>query len=70
MKACTPSFPSQDVQRLHYGESFAAERLQILQQSRLIAQQHTADKGEIYKEQFDKKAVSHDFKVGDLVLFS
>ena len=70
MKARTPSFPSQDVQHLHYGESFAAERLQILQQARLIAKQHTADKGEDYKTQFDKKAIPHDFKVGYLVLFS
>ena len=70
MKARTPSFPSQDVQHLHYGESFAAERLQILKQARLIAQQHTADKGEGYKLQFDKTAQPHDFKVGDLVLFS
>ena len=62
MKARTPSFPSQDVQHLHYGESFAAERLQILKQARLIAQQHTADKGEDYKSQFDKNAVPHEFK--------
>ena len=33
-------------------------------------QQHTADKGEYYKLQFDKKAIPHDFKVGDLVLFA
>ena len=70
MKAQTPSFPSQDVQHLHYGESFAAERLQILKQARLIAQQHTADRGEEYKLQFDKSARPHDFKVSDLVLFS
>ena len=42
MKARILSFPSQDVQRLHYSESFAAERLQIVQQARQIAQQHTA----------------------------
>ena len=70
MKARTPSFPSQDVQHLHYGESFAAERLQILQQARQIAQQHTAEKGEDYKSQFDKRAVPHNLKIGDLVLFS
>ena len=70
MKARTPSFLSQDVQHLHYGESFAAERLQILMQARLIAQQHTADQGENYRVQFDKKAIPHDFKIGDLVLFS
>ena len=70
IKARTPSFPSQDVQHLHYGESFAAEQLQILQQAQLIVQQHTADKGENYKQKFDKNALPHNFKVGDLVLFS
>ena len=39
IKSRTPSFPFQDVQKLHYGESFAAERLQIWKQARLIAQQ-------------------------------
>ena len=46
MKACMPSFLSQNIQHLHYGESFAAEKLQILKQARLIAQQDTAVKGE------------------------
>ena len=55
IKAHTPSFPAQDVQKLHY-----AERLQILQHTRQIVQQHTADKGELYPMK----------KIGDLVLFS
>ena len=37
MKPRTPSFPGSDLQKLHYGESFAAQRLQILQSARKIA---------------------------------
>ena len=44
--------------------------MQILKQVRKIAQQHTEEKGKIYKEQFDKNAQPHDFKVDDLVQFS
>ena len=55
LKPCTPSFPHQHVQRLHYGESFAAERLQILQQARQIAQQHTAERGKLTKTNLTKK---------------
>ena len=65
MKARAPSFPLQYVQKLHYGESFAAERLQTLKKARLFAQQHTADQGENYKLQFDKNALPHDYKGGE-----
>ena len=34
MKARTPSLPGQDIQQKFYGESFASERLQILQKAR------------------------------------
>ena len=44
MKARTPSFPGPDLQRLHYGESFAAERLQILQNARKIAKENIEQK--------------------------
>jgi hypothetical protein len=37
MKPRLPSFPNQDIQRLHYGESFASQRLQILQKARSVA---------------------------------
>jgi hypothetical protein len=70
MKPRTPSFPHQDVQRVHYGESFASERLQILQKARLLAREHLTENGLKYKQQFDKSAKEHDFKVGDLVLFA
>ena len=70
MKARTPSFPNQDLQQLHYGESFASERLQILQKARQIAHKHSETNIDQYKNQFDKKSIAHDFKVGDLVLFA
>ena len=70
MKPRTPSFPHQDVQRVHYGESFASERLQILQKARLLASEHLTENGQRYKQQFDKSAKQHDFKIGDLILFA
>ena len=51
MKPRTPSIPGQDVQRKFYGESFASERLQILQKARQIAKEHIEEKQEIYKKQ-------------------
>ena len=56
MKARTPSLPGQDIQRKFYGESFASERLQILQKAREIAKQHIEEKQIDYKSQHDKKA--------------
>ena len=70
LKPRIPSFPSQDVQQLHYGESFASERLQHLQKARQIANQNSQAKSAQSKEQFDKHTQPHAFKVGDLVLFS
>ena len=70
VKPRIPSFPHQDVQRIHYGESFASERLQELQKARLIAHQNMQTKTNQIKDQFDKKASAHNFKIGDLVLFS
>ena len=70
MKFRTPSFPHADTQRLHYGESFASERLQILQKARQLAKANIDKNGEKYRQQFDKSAQSHNFKVGDLILFA
>jgi len=50
MKPRTPSIPGQDVQRKFYGESFAAERLQILQKVRQIANEHMDEKQQEYKK--------------------
>jgi transposase InsO family protein len=70
MKARTPSFPGSDLQKLHYGESFAAERIQILQNARKIAKQNIDEKQIIYKEQYDKSSAPHEFVIGDLVLYT
>jgi hypothetical protein len=69
MKPRLPSFPNQDIQRLHYGESFASQRLQILQKARLIAFENAQTKGEGYKTQFDKQTSAHTYQLGDLVLY-
>jgi hypothetical protein len=69
MKPRLPSFPNQDIQRLHYGESFASQRLQILQKARLVASQNAQKQGESYKTQFDKQTSDHSYKIGDLVLY-
>jgi hypothetical protein len=69
MKPRLPSFPNQDIQRLHYGESFASQRLQILQKARAVAAENAHKKGEEYRTQFNKNASAHSYKVGDLILY-
>jgi hypothetical protein len=70
MKARTPSLPAQDIQRKFYGESFASERLQILQKAREIAKQNIDASQAKYKQQHDKKAKPHDFSIGQQVWYS
>ncbi len=69
MKPRTPSIPGQDVQRKFYGESFAAERLQILQKARQIAKEKMDEKEKAYKEQHDKNAKKHNFSMGQKVWY-
>jgi hypothetical protein len=69
LKPRTPSFPGSDIDRVHYGESFAAERLQILQAARQIAKNNIDDKNVVYKEQYDRKSAPHTFQIGDLVYY-
>ncbi len=57
------------MQRKFYGESFAAERLQILQKAREIAKEHIENKQKEYKKQDDKKAKEHDFSMGQKVWY-
>jgi len=66
----TPTLPGQDTQRLHYGESFASERLQMLQKARQVAKLNTEEKTADYKKHYDKKAEVHKFKVHDMVYYS
>jgi hypothetical protein len=55
-----PSFPNPDIQRLHYGESTAAERYQLLQKIRFLAKNIANDNGAKVKDQFDKTAFPHN----------
>ena len=70
MKPRTPSLPAADIQRKFYGESFASERLQILQKAREIAKQNIEDSQAKYKAQHDKGAQPHDFSIGQQVWYS
>jgi hypothetical protein len=46
VKPRLPSLPAPEIERHHYGESFAAEILQMLQQARKLAQQSANAQGE------------------------
>jgi hypothetical protein len=69
-KAQLPSFPNEDIQKIHYGETSAAERFNLLQILRKITHENAASNGQKTKEQYDKKALLHLFKIGDKVLIS
>jgi hypothetical protein len=70
MKPRTPSLPATDIQRKFYGESFASERLQILQKAREIAKANIEKSQEKCKQQHDKKAEPHTFSIGQQVWYS
>jgi transposase InsO family protein len=70
IKPRTPSIWGQDIQRKFYGESFAAERLQILQKARQIAKEHIDEKQKEYKIQHNRKARPHNFSIGQQVLYA
>ena len=70
VKPRLPSLPAPDIERHHYGESIAAERFQMLQQARKLAQQTAAEQGEKYKNQYDKLASPHKFEIGQKVWLS
>jgi hypothetical protein len=69
-KARLPSFPNEDIQRVHYGETSAAERFNLLQKLRKLAHENATASGQKTKEQYDKKAMPHPFKIGDKVLIA
>jgi hypothetical protein len=69
-KARLPSFPNEDIQKVHYGETSAAERFNLLQKLRKIAHENAATNGQKTKEQYDKKSMPHSFKIGDKVLIA
>jgi len=63
-KARLPSFPNEDIQQLHYGETSAAERFNMLQKLRAKAHQSATDQGLKSKNTFDKNTMPHTFKIG------
>ncbi len=64
------SLPAPEIQRQHYRESFPAERLQILQHACQVACQHAEQQGIKYKNNFDKNAAPHNFKIDQKVWLS
>jgi transposase InsO family protein len=69
-KAGLPSFPYEDIQQLHYGETSAAQRFNLLQKLRAKAHQSATEQGLKSKNTFDKNTVPHKFKISDKVLIS
>jgi hypothetical protein len=69
-KARLPAFPNKDIQKVHYAETSAAERFNLLQKLRKLAHENAAANGQKTTEQYDKKAMPHPFKIGDKVLIA
>jgi hypothetical protein len=67
-KARLPSFPNEDIQKVHYSETSPAARFNLLQKLRKLAHENATANGQKTKEQYDKKAMPHLFKIGDKVL--
>jgi hypothetical protein len=65
-----PSLPAPEIQRQNYGESFSAERLQLLQHARQVYRQHAEIQGQKYKDNFDKTVAGHKFKIDQKVWLS
>jgi hypothetical protein len=53
---------------VHYGETSAAERFNLLQKLRKLAHNNATTNGQKTKEQYDKNTMTHTFKIGDKVL--
>jgi len=69
-KARLPSFPNEDIQQIHYRETSAAERFNLLQKLRAKAHQSATEHGLKSKSTFDKNTVPLKFKIGDNVFIS
>jgi hypothetical protein len=70
VKPRLPSLPAPEIECAHYGESFAAERLQILQHARKMAHESATDQGKKYKANYDAKAQPHKFKIGQKIFLN
>ena len=53
-KARLTSFPNEDIQKVHYGETSAAETLNLFQKLRKLAHENATANGQKTKEQYDK----------------
>jgi hypothetical protein len=69
-KARLPSFPNEDIQKVHYGKTSAAERFNLLQKLRKLAHDNATANGQKTKEQYDKKTMPHPFKIGEKVIIA
>ncbi len=69
-KARLPSLPNEDIQQIHYRETSAAERFNLLQKLQAKAHQSATEQGLKSKNTFDKNTVPHKFKIHDKVLIS
>jgi hypothetical protein len=69
-KARLPSFPNEDIQQIHYGETSAAELFNLLQKLLAKAHKFETEDSEKSKSNFDKEACDHKFQIGDKVLIS
>jgi hypothetical protein len=60
-KARLPSFPNEDIQKVHYGETTAAERFNLLQKLRKITHENATSNGQ--KNNMTKKHSLIHFKL-------
>jgi hypothetical protein len=65
-----PSLPAPEIQQQHYGESFPAERLQLLQHAHQVARKNVEQQGLKYMLSFDQISAPHKFKVNQKVWLS
>jgi hypothetical protein len=63
-----PSFPNEDIQKINYGETSAAECFNLLQKIRRLAHKNVVTNGSKTKEHFNKHASPHSFKNSNKVL--
>jgi len=62
--------PAPEIEQQHYGESFAAERLQILQHACKLAHETATEQGKKYKFNYDSKAAPQKFKIGQKIFLN
>jgi excinuclease UvrABC nuclease subunit len=64
------AFANEDIQQIHYSETSAAKRFNLLQKLRAKAHQFAIEHRLKLKTNFDKNAIDHKIKIGDKVLIS